>query len=99
MSLRPQREKDDIERYLVLRVRSLGGLAPKVRVDGENGWPDRLVVLPFERMGFVETKIESGRPSEQQLLVADRLRRRGVKVFFAFSRADVELALAEILAG
>lgn len=99
MNVRPQREKDDVERYLVRRVKSLGGLAPKVRSEGENGWPDRLVVFPGARIGFIETKIEDGEPSEQQLLIADRLRRRGVKVFFAFNRTDVDLALAEIQAG
>lgn len=36
----------DIEKYLVDRVKEMGGMVRKVRWDGRVGAPDRLVMLP-----------------------------------------------------
>lgn len=45
---RVARERD-IERYLVKRVKALGGEVRKVQWVGRSGAPDRLVMLPDER--------------------------------------------------
>jgi VRR-NUC domain. len=42
----------DIERHLVARVKGLGGEVRKVRWIGRNGAPDRLVMLPYEKVIF-----------------------------------------------
>lgn len=39
--------ESDIERYLVKRVKELGGEVRKVKWIGRNGAPDRLVMLPI----------------------------------------------------
>ena len=49
------REKD-IEKELAARTKTMGGVAPKFISLGFDGMPDRLVLLPSGRMGFVELK-------------------------------------------
>jgi hypothetical protein len=38
--------ESDIEKYLVKRVKELGGMCPKVEWVGREGAPDRVVMLP-----------------------------------------------------
>ena len=45
-----------IERKLTLMVKQRGGLAPKFVSPGFDGVPDRIVLLPGGKMGFVELK-------------------------------------------
>jgi len=45
-----------IEKKLVEQVRSLGGIALKLISPGTSGIPDRLVLMPNGRLGFVEMK-------------------------------------------
>lgn len=96
MTLRPHREKLDVENYLVERVSLKGGLALKVKAEGLNGMLDRMIVLPGGCVGFIETKSETGTPSAMQKLVKRRLERRGVSVHFAFNRAEVDKAIDAI---
>ena len=56
----------EIEKVLVREVRKLGGRAYKWVSPGNDGVPDRIVVLPGMRPVFVELKAESGRLSALQ---------------------------------
>ena len=49
------REKT-IEKKLVIAIKDMGGIAPKFMSPGFDGMPDRIVLLPGGRMGFVEVK-------------------------------------------
>lgn len=49
------REKT-IEQHLVKAVKNSGGIAPKLVSPGFDGMPDRLVLLPGGKIGFVEVK-------------------------------------------
>ena len=51
----------EIERKLVSVVKSRGGICPKFVSPGFDGMPDRVVLLPHGKIGFVEVK----RPGEQ----------------------------------
>ena len=51
----------EIERKLVSAVKSRGGICPKFVSPGFDGMPDRVVLLPHGKIGFVEVK----RPGEQ----------------------------------
>ena len=44
----------DVERYLRERVKQLGGRAYKFVSPGNNGVPDRIVMLPGGKLFFVE---------------------------------------------
>ena len=51
------REKT-IESKLVKAVKNMGGLAPKFVSPGFDGVPDRIVLLPYGKIAFVELKAE-----------------------------------------
>ena len=56
----PKKEKrmreKTVEQKLVAAVRYMGGIAPKFVSPGLDGVPDRLILLPGGRIGFVECK-------------------------------------------
>ena len=52
------REKT-IEKKLVQAVKNEGGMCPKLVSPGTDGMPDRMVLLPEARIGFVEVKAMS----------------------------------------
>ncbi|MBQ8698241.1 MAG: VRR-NUC domain-containing protein, partial [Schwartzia sp.] len=43
----------EIEKKLVIETKARGGMAAKFTSPGMNGMPDRLVLMPGGRMGFV----------------------------------------------
>ena len=55
------REKT-IEKKLVQAVKSEGGMCPKLVSPGTDGMPDRMVLLPEARIGFVEVKAPGAKP-------------------------------------
>ena len=88
------REKD-IEKKLVQGVKRLGGMAYKWVSPGNNGVPDRIVVLPGGRVIFVELKTEKGRVSPIQERQIKRLRKLGCDVRVIKGMAEVEQFLEE----
>ncbi len=73
------REKD-IEKILVREVRRLGGRAYKWISPGNDGVPDRIVILPDRPPVFVELKTETGVLTALQKVQIDRLRSLGQPV-------------------
>jgi len=87
--------ESEIERYLVERVKSLGGEVRKVKWIGRNGAPDRLVMLPWSvrrRDGgiWVELKAPGEKCRPHQLREHERMRRmrQRVEVVDSFERVD-----------
>ena len=74
------REKT-IEQHLVKAVKNSGGIAPKLVSPGFDGMPDRLVLLPGGKIGFVEVKAPGKEPRPLQVARHELLRRLGFKVF------------------
>ncbi|MCI6707432.1 MULTISPECIES: VRR-NUC domain-containing protein [Eisenbergiella] len=73
------REKD-IEKVLVNEVRKQGGRAYKWVSPGNDGVPDRIVILPGRPPVFVELKTETGKLSALQEVQITRLRELGQDV-------------------
>lgn len=73
------REKD-IERILVTEVKKLGGRAYKWTSPGNDGVPDRIVILPGWPPIFVELKTDRGKLTALQKVQIDRLRGLGQDV-------------------
>lgn len=61
------REKQ-IEKKLVQAVKAEGGICPKLVSPGTDGMPDRMVLLPEARIGFVEVKApgQKSRPLQER---------------------------------
>lgn len=74
------REKS-IEQKLVCAVKRRGGICPKLVCPGFDGMPDRLILLPGGRMGFVEVKAPGGKPRPIQESRHQLLTRLGFKVY------------------
>ena len=74
------REKT-IEQHLVKVVKNSGGIAPKLVSPGFDGMPDRLVLLPGGKIGFVEVKAPGKEPRPLQVARHGLLRRLGFKVY------------------
>ena len=89
------REKD-IEKELTARTKAMGGIAPKFTSPGFDGMPDRLVLLPGGRMGFVELKAPGRKPRPLQLVRHRLLRRLGFKVYVIDEINQIDSVLEEI---
>jgi hypothetical protein len=69
-----------IERKLVSATRIMGGLCQKYSSPGNNGMPDRLILFPIGKAGFVEVKRQGKLPRPLQRLRHGQLRRLGFQV-------------------
>ena len=74
------REKE-IEQKLVAEAKAAGGIAAKFVSPGLDGMPDRLVLLPGGKIGFVEVKAPGKEPRPLQIARHELLRRLGFKVY------------------
>jgi len=100
---RPLRESD-IEKYLVKRVKELGGECRKIQFIGRPGAPDRLVMLPPTTLcGFydiparaiwVELKAPGKKAEPHQLREHARMRKMGQRVAVIDSLAGVDEVLS-----
>ena len=85
----------EIEKVLVREVSKLGGRAYKWVSPGNDGVPDRIVVLPGMRPVFVELKAESGRLSALQKVQVGRLLDMGQDVRVLRGIQEVERFLED----
>ena len=91
------REKT-LERKLTEAVKEMGGIAPKFISPGFDGMPDRLVLLPDGKCGFVEVKRQGEEPRPLQESRHGMLRRLGYKVFVLDDAEQIGGVLREISA-
>lgn len=88
-----------VEKYLVDRVKALGGKAHKWR--GVGGNPDRIICLPDGTTWFVEVKAPGGRLSPLQQLFRDDLLKLKQRYAVVWSKEDVDkwFAIATAVSG
>ena len=89
------REKT-LERKLAKAVKAMGGIAPKFISPGFAGMPDRLVLLPNGKCGFVEVKRLGEKPRALQEVRHGMLRRLGYKVYVLDCEGQIGEVLHEI---
>lgn len=70
-----------IELQLARAVKNIGGMCPKFVSPGTDGMPDRMVLLPGCRIGFVEVKAPGKEPRPLQVKRYRQLRALGFPVF------------------
>ena len=86
-----------LEQKLIQAVKSKGGIAYKFVSPGHAGVPDRLVILPGGKIGFVEVKKPNeGKLRKIQERELNRLTALGCKCYVLNSPADIELILCDI---
>ena len=85
-----------IEQHLVKAVKNSGGIAPKLVSPGFDGMPDRLVLLPGGKIGFVEVKVPGKEPRPLQVARHRLLRRLGFKVYVLDAPEQIGGILDEI---
>lgn len=85
-----------IEQKLIRAVHARDGIAPKFISPGIDGMPDRLVILPGGRIGFVEVKAPGKKPRPLQLSRHALLTELGCQVFVLDNERDIPRILDEI---
>ena len=89
------REKE-VEKYLIQEVEKLGGLCKKWVSPGSSGEPDRIVILPRNRIYFVELKAPEGELSPIQEYRIEELKNLGVRVRVLSSKKLVDWFISEV---
>ena len=92
-----KREKE-IEKKLTQAVKAMGGISPKLVSPGFDGMPDRMVLLPSGRLGFVEVKAPGETPRPLQLARHRLLQRLGFRVYVLDEENQIGGILDEIRA-
>ena len=86
----------DIEKKFTKAIRHVDGIALKLVSPSFNGIPDRLVLMPKGKIGFVEIKDKGKKPRALQILRHNMLRQLGFKVFVLDDVDDIEKIIKEI---
>lgn len=80
----------DVEARFVKGVKKRGGVAYKFVSPGNNGVPDRMVVMPGGRVAFIELKTETGRLRTDQIAQLRRLDKLGQATAVLYGDKDVD---------
>lgn len=79
-------KEKEIEKILVDEVRGLGGRVYKWISPGNDGVPDRIVILPGRVPIFAELKTETGKLSPLQKIQLERLDKLGQPVAVIYGK-------------
>lgn len=94
--LSPACSEAEVEATLVARVRAAGGVCWKFTSPGTQGVPDRIVVLPGGRVGFVELKRTGALPRPIQVRRLEQLAALDVAAFVIDHTNQIEGVLDAI---
>lgn len=92
------REKQ-IEQKLVKEIKKFNGLCLKLTCPGFAGMPDRLILLPTGRIGFVEVKRKGEKPRPIQITRHKLLKSLGFKVYVLDDEKQIKEVIRNILGG
>ncbi len=85
-----------IEQALVKAVKAVGGICPKFVSPGFDGMPDRILLLPGAKAGFVEVKAPGEKPRPLQVSRHELLRDLGYRVYVLDDPGEIGRILDEI---
>lgn len=89
----------ELEAKLRDAVKQQGGRAYKFTSPGNTGVPDRLVVFPEGKIGFIELKQTGKKPTKNQMLQMNRLTALGCKVYLLDACTRIPYVLEDIQSG
>lgn len=81
--------ESDAEAFLCKEIRKLGGIAYKFVSPGNDGVPDRLLLMPGGKAIFVEMKTQTGKLRSRQKIQIERIRERGFTVETLHGKQEV----------
>lgn len=87
----------EVEKYLIRQVEKIGGKCLKIPATYEEGIPDRLVIIPYGRIVFVEMKRpKGGKLSDVQRYQHKKLRALGCEVYVLKNNKEVDEFINEV---
>ncbi len=89
-------QENEIEKKLKNQVEAAHGLCLKFTSPGNNGVPDRIVLLPNGRIAFVETKAPGKKPRPLQLVRHEALRNLGFSVYVIDRMEQITKVIQEL---
>jgi len=99
MTFSNSKEKSLERSYLAAQVKRLGGKSVKGQAAYNKGFPDRIVILPDGRLGFLELKSAGKKPSKLQYWWLDVLTRLGHVADWADSKPGIDDFLQRVVNG
>ena len=94
--MRDQESEKNLEARLVTEIKKRGGIAVKNTSQFHRGLPDRLVLLPFHTLSFVEMKSTGRSLTPLQQTVQSKLWNLGYTVYVIDSTEALEGFLAKM---
>ena len=88
--------ENEIEKALVDKVKLNGGLCLKFTSPSMMGIPDRIVLLPKGKLGFVELKRPGGKARPIQVKRIKDLEKLGFKVFTLDEKENIDEVIKAI---
>jgi len=85
-----------VEKYLVKRVKAIGGGCFKWSGPNDRGKPDRMVMMPGGRVVFVEVKAPGKKPTKLQSYWLEKLSGLGFKAVVVDSVETVDQLIEEL---
>ena len=89
-------EEKKLEQKLVKAVRDIGGLALKFVSPGCDGVPDRLILIAYGKVAFVEVKAKGKKPRPIQIRRINQIKNLGFLVFILDDEKDIPSIIQQV---
>ena len=89
-------EEKKLEQKLVTAVRNIGGLALKFVSPGCDGVPDRLILIAYGKVAFVEVKAKGKKPRPIQIRRINQIKNLGFLVFILDDEKDIPSIIQQV---
>ena len=89
-------EEKKLEQKLVKAVRDIGGLALKFVSPGCDGVPDRLILIAYGKVAFVEVKAKGKKPRPIQIRRINQIKNLGFLVFILDDEKDIPSIIHQV---
>ena len=90
-------EEKKLEQKLVKAVRDIGGLALKFVSPGCDGVPDRLILIAYGKVAFVEVKAKGKKPRPIQIRRINQIKNLGFLVFILDDEKDIPSIIQQVI--
>ena len=89
-------EEKKLEQKLVKAVRNIGGLALNFVSPGCDGVPDRLILIAYVKVAFVEVKAKGKKPRPIQIRRINQIKNLGFLVFILDDEKDIPSIIQQV---